>query len=70
MPPAMFNTTINRSMSENNDESYTQYLDVQKGIKNACLDYNLATGRLASMIANGSDTPFAWSYLPGSDLGR
>ena len=32
------------------------------------LAYDPTTGRLASMIANGSDTPFTWNYLAGSDL--
>ena len=30
--------------------------------------YDSVTGRLATMLANGSNTPFTWSYLPGSDL--
>ena len=30
--------------------------------------YDSLTGRLATMLANGSNTPFTWSYLPGSDL--
>ena len=32
------------------------------------LSYDPATGRLATMLANGSDTPFVWDYLAGSDL--
>ena len=32
------------------------------------LAYDPATGRLASMLAAGSETPFAWNYLDGSDL--
>ena len=38
------------------------------GVRQSTLAYDLATGRHASMLANGSDTPFTWSYLPGSDL--
>ena len=38
------------------------------GIRQSTLAYDPATGRLASMLAAGSDTPFTWSYLPGSDL--
>ena len=30
--------------------------------------YDAATGRIATMLANGSNVPFTWSYLPGSDL--
>ena len=32
------------------------------------LAYDPATGRLSSMLAAGSETPFTWNYLPGSDL--
>ena len=32
------------------------------------LAYDPATGRLATMLAAGSETPFTWNYLPGSDL--
>ena len=32
------------------------------------LAYDPATGRLMTMLANGSETPFAWNYLDGSDL--
>ena len=32
------------------------------------LAYDPAIGRLASMLAAGSETPFAWNYLDGSDL--
>ena len=38
------------------------------GVRQSTLAYDLATGRLATMLANGSDAPFTWSYLPGSDL--
>jgi RHS repeat-associated protein len=38
------------------------------GIRQSALAYDPATGRLASMLANGSDTPFTWNYLAGSDL--
>ena len=38
------------------------------GVRQSTLAYDPATGRLASMLAAGSDTPFTWSYLPGSDL--
>ena len=32
------------------------------------IGYDPATGRIATMLANGSNVPFTWSYLPGSDL--
>ena len=32
------------------------------------IGYDAATGRIATMLANGSNVPFTWSYLPGSDL--
>ena len=32
------------------------------------LSYDPVTGRLATMLADGSESPFAWSYHPGSDL--
>ena len=32
------------------------------------IGYDAATGRIATMLANGSEVPFTWSYLPGSDL--
>ena len=38
------------------------------GVRQSTLAYDPATGRLASMLANGSDTPFTWNYLAGSDL--
>ena len=38
------------------------------GARQSTLAYDPATGRLATMFAAGSDTPFAWSYMPGSDL--
>ena len=37
-------------------------------IRQSIYTYDPATGRLATMYVNGSDTPFAWNYLPGSDL--
>ena len=36
--------------------------------RQSTLAYDPATGRLASMLAVGSDSPFTWSYLPCSDL--
>ena len=36
--------------------------------RQSTLAYDPATGRLATMLTNGSDTPFTWSYLAGSDL--
>ena len=36
--------------------------------RQSTLAYDPATGRLATMLAHGSDTPFAWNYLAGSDL--
>ena len=38
------------------------------GVRQSTLAYDPATGRLASMLAAGSDTPFMWNYLPGSDI--
>ena len=32
------------------------------------IGYDSATGRIATMLGNGSNVPFVWSYLPGSDL--
>jgi YD repeat-containing protein len=37
-------------------------------VRQSTLAYDPAMGRLASMLANGSDTPFTWNYLAGSDL--
>ena len=37
-------------------------------VRQSTLAYDSATGRLASMLAMGSDTPFTWNYLDGSDL--
>ena len=36
--------------------------------RHTTIGYDSATGRIATMLANGSDIPFTWSYLPGSDL--
>ena len=38
------------------------------GVRQSTLAYDPATGRLASMLAAGSDTPFTWNYLAGSEL--
>ena len=38
------------------------------GVRQSKLAYDPATGRLASMLAAGSDTPFKWNYLASSDL--
>ena len=38
------------------------------GVRQSTLAYDPATGRLATMLANGCDTPFTWNYLAGSDL--
>ena len=38
------------------------------GIRQSTIAYDPATGHLATMLAAGSETPFTWSYLPGSDL--
>ena len=38
------------------------------GVRQSTLAYDPATGRLASMFAAGSDRPFTWNYLAGSDL--
>jgi len=36
--------------------------------RQSTLAYDSATGRLASMLADGSETSFVWNYLDGSDL--
>ena len=36
--------------------------------RQSTIGYDPATGRIATMLANGSNVPFTWSYLPGSDL--
>ena len=36
--------------------------------RQTAIGYDSATGRIATMLANGSDIPFTWPYLPGSDL--
>ena len=38
------------------------------GTRQTTICYDLATGRIASMLANGRDVPFIWSYLSGTDL--
>ena len=38
------------------------------GTRQSTLAYEPETGRLAMMLAAGSDTPFSWNYLDGSDL--
>jgi RHS repeat-associated protein len=38
------------------------------GVRQSTLAYDPATGRLATMLACGSDTPFTWNYFDGSDL--
>ena len=38
------------------------------GTRQSTLAYDPSTGRLATVLAAGSETPFTWSYLPGSDL--
>ena len=38
------------------------------GVRQSTLGYAAATGRLVTMQAAGSDTPFTWSYLAGSDM--
>ena len=38
------------------------------GVRQSTLSYDSATGRLVTMLAAGSDTPFTWNYLVGSDL--
>ena len=38
------------------------------GVRQTTIGYCLATARISMMLANGSDTPFAWNILPGSDL--
>ena len=38
------------------------------GVRQSTLSYDPATGRLATMLANGGDTPFTWNYLDGSDI--
>ena len=36
--------------------------------RQSTLAYDPANGRLATMLASGSETPFAWNYRDGSDL--
>lgn len=38
------------------------------GVRQSTLAYDPTTGHIASMLAAGSDTPFTWNYLEGSDL--
>ena len=38
------------------------------GVRQSTLGYDPATGRLVTMLVAGCETPFAWSYLDGSDL--
>ena len=38
------------------------------GIRQTTIGYDSATARIESMLTNGSDTPFTWSYYPGTDL--
>ena len=38
------------------------------GVRQSTIAYDPSTGRIASMLAAGSETPFTWNYLPGSDL--
>lgn len=38
------------------------------GERQTTIGYDSATGRITSMLAAGANMPFAWSYLPGSDL--
>ena len=37
-------------------------------VRQTTIGYDSATGRIGTMLANGSNVPFTWSYLPGSDL--
>ena len=37
-------------------------------VRQTTIGYDAATGRIATMLVNGSDIPFTWSYIPGSDL--
>lgn len=36
-------------------------------MRQTTIGYDYTTGRIATMFANGSDIPFVWSYLHGSD---
>ena len=38
------------------------------GVRQTTLAYDPVAGRLATMLADGTDIPFIWTYLPGSDL--
>ena len=38
------------------------------GTRQTSIAYDPVTARIESMLINGSDTPFSWLYLPGSDL--
>ena len=47
-------------------DSYAGY--ALNGVRQSTIAYDPATGRLATMLASGCDTPFTWNYLAGSDL--
>ena len=38
------------------------------GVRQSTLSYDSASGRLSTMLAAGSNTPFTWNYVDGSDL--
>jgi YD repeat-containing protein len=38
------------------------------GIRQTTLAFDPVAGRLATMLADRTDIPFSWTYLPGSDL--
>ena len=38
------------------------------GVRQTTFAYDLASARLSTMLAAGSETPFEWNYLPCSDL--
>ena len=69
---------LNRQVSHTNGRgstSQTQYDAYGRtagytlnNVRQTTIGYDAATGRIATMLANGSNVPFTWFYLPGSDL--
>ena len=50
-------------------DSFGRYVGYAlNGVQQSTLSYDLSTGRLATMCCAGSDAPFTWGYLDGTDL--
>ena len=50
-------------------DSFGRYVGYAlNGVQQSTLSYDLSTGRLATMRCAGSDAPFTWGYLDGTDL--